>query len=237
VESNDETSGSIPTVAVQVAQLGHNLQNLLMIMGRCVDSIRGQLPAGSPIEDDLAELDRSIDRTFHVTQQLLAFGRPSSGGPVVDINQLVRNAEGMIERALKNSITPRYRLTATSPHVMVNPYELEWILLSVIIHFREAMAKGCSLTIETANDSRRTEDRSRAIVRLTLVQTGSEAPGKARDRTLPSPWDASDIPASRLRNIANLVGNLGGWLEVEYQAGRGMRVQVDLPVAYSSSEP
>ena len=241
MESNDDANatGLIAPLnaAARAAQLAHNLQNLLMIMGRCVDSIRGQLPAGSSVEDELAELDRSIDRTFHLTQQLLALGRPASGGrAVVDVNQLVRNAAGMLERALASSTTPRYQLGATSPHALINPYELEWVLLSLIIHFREVMPKGGGLAIATTTETRCVGDRSRAIVRLTVAQTSSEAPEEPLDRPVPTPWDASDIPASRLRNIANLVESLGGWLEVVHQAGRATTVQVDLPVAYSSSE-
>ena len=239
MQSNDDAPGSMPPldIAAKAAQLAHNLQNLLMIMGHCVDSIRGQVPSGSPFEDNLSELDRSIDRAFHMTQQLVALGRPTSAERVVlDVNQLVRNAESMIQRVLKSSISPRYRLAAASPHVVANPYELEWVLLSVILHFREAMPKGGDLIIETANASRGTRDRSRAIVRLTVAHGSADTPAEMRHETSPPPWDASDIPASRLRNITNLVENLGGWLGVEPQAGRETMVQVDLPVAYSSSD-
>jgi hypothetical protein len=142
----------------------------------------------------------------------------------------------MIERVLKSGISPRYRLAAASPHVVANPYELEWVLLSVILHFREAMPKGGDLIIETANASRGTRDRSRAIVRLTVPHGGAETPAEMRHEASPSPWDASDIPASRLRNITTLVENLGGWLGIEHQAGRETTLRVDLPVAYSSSD-
>jgi hypothetical protein len=92
MESNDDASGSISPVntAVRLAvRLAHNLRNLLMIMGRCIDSIRGHVPVQSPLENDLAELDRSVDRAFHLTHQLLAIGHPAPRERVVvDVNQL-----------------------------------------------------------------------------------------------------------------------------------------------------
>ena len=118
MESNDDASGSISplnaTVEVAVRQ-AHNLRHLLMIMGHCIDSIRAEISSRSPIENDLAELDRRIDRAFHLTHQLLAIGHPAPRERVVvDVNQLVADAEGMIARALQREITLEYRLNTDS---------------------------------------------------------------------------------------------------------------------------
>ena len=106
----------------------------------------------SPIENDLAEVDRRIDRAFHLTHQLLAIGHPAARERVVvDVTQLVVNADGMIERALQREITPDYRLAATRPHVLTDPYELEWVLFNLIMNSRDAMPKGGRLAVETAD--------------------------------------------------------------------------------------
>jgi signal transduction histidine kinase len=235
MESNDDASGSISRLnaSVEVAiRLAHNLRHLLMIMGQCLDSIRAEISSRSPIENDLAELDRSIDRAFHLTHQLLAIGHPAPcERVVVDVNQLVVDAEGMIERALQREITPDYRLAATRPHVLTDPYELEWVLFNLVMNSRDAMPKGGRLAVETADYTRPAPCGSVAVVRLTVNGTGAGTVGRMRHHTHPRPSDASDIHVGRLGNVATLVEHLGGWLEVDDRAGRGTAVQVDLPAA------
>jgi two-component system, cell cycle sensor histidine kinase and response regulator CckA len=239
MESHDDASGSISpvTATVRVAvRLAHNLRNLLMIMGRCIDSIRGEVPAQSPLENDLAELDRSIDRAFHLTHQLLAIGHPAPRERVVvDVNELVADARGMIERALERGIiTAEYRLAATRPYVVADPYELEWVLLNLIMNSREAMPHGGRVVIGTADHVRQTSDGNRTVVRLIVADTGHAAPADNGHRTQSRRSDDSDLVAIRVGNVAILVANLGGWMEAHYQAGGGTTVHVDLPAAFGA---
>jgi two-component system, cell cycle sensor histidine kinase and response regulator CckA len=233
MESNDDASGSIPPVnaAVRLAvRLAHNLRNLLLIMGRCIDSIRGNVAPQSPIEHDLAELDRSIDRAFHLTHQLLAIGHPAPRERVVvDVNLLVANAVGMIERALERGITTEYRLAAARPHVVADPYELEWVLLNLIMNSREAMPNGGHVTIETVDHTRQMNEGTRAVVRLIVADTGRGAAAEGEFPTSSRLSYDSSLAAIRLGNVAILAANLGGWLEVDYKAGDGTSVYVDFP--------
>jgi two-component system cell cycle sensor histidine kinase/response regulator CckA len=238
MESNDDKLASPLHATVRVAvRLGHNLRNLLMIMGRCIDSIRGEVPSRSPIERDLAELDRSIDRAFHLTHQLLSIGYPAPRERVViDINQLVTNAEGMIRRALAENISPRYRLAAERPHVLADPYELEWVLLNLVMNSREAMPQGGQIRIETADHVVTVGDSGHAVVRLTVADTSEKPPAAPVDDKVMRPWDDTDITAIRFANVGILVDNLNGWLEVKHHAGAGTTVHVDLPVVHGGRQ-
>ncbi len=239
MEKNDEGPGSAPPLhapARAAARVAHNLRNLLTIMGRCIDAIRGQLPARSPIEEDLAELDRSIHRAFHLTQQILSVGHPAPRERhVVDVNQLVIDAERMIDRALENVVTPHYQLAATQPHVRADPYELEWILLNLVMNSLEAMPTGGRLSIETANHDRGAPGGSQAVIRLTVTDTGERPQSETEDHRPSRLHDTGDLAAIRLGNVAILVENLDGWLQVDVQEGRGTTVHVDLPLAFSAS--
>ena len=188
MEKNDEGPGSaspLPATARIAARLAHNLRNLLMIMGRRIDSIRGELPARSAIEEDLAELDRNLDRAFHLTHQVLEIGHPARRERVVvDLNQLVVEAERMIDRVLENVITPQFQLAATQPHVRADPYELEWILLNLVMNSREAMPTGGRLSLETANNAREVPGGSQSVIRLTVADSG-QGPASKVQRTAP----------------------------------------------------
>ena len=91
--SNDDGSGSISAAApadrrssTATAQLNH----LLLIMGRCSDEFPAELPQSSRPGTDPGELDRSIDRAFHLTHQFLTLGHPTPRERVVvDLHDLV----------------------------------------------------------------------------------------------------------------------------------------------------
>jgi two-component system, cell cycle sensor histidine kinase and response regulator CckA len=233
MESNDDASGSISPLHLTVraaVRLAHNLRNLLMIMGRCIDEIRAELPSNSPVEKDLTELDRGIDQALHLTGQLLAIGRPTPRERVVvDLNRLVVGAEGMIARALERNITRDIRLTAQRPRVLGDPYELEWILLNLLINSREAMPAGGRVTIETADHNRVEHGNGVPVVRLTVTDASQGPPSEPQDHAPPREYDTSEIAAIRLGNVAILVENLGGWLVIEYETGHGTTIHVDLP--------
>jgi two-component system, cell cycle sensor histidine kinase and response regulator CckA len=235
MESNDDASGSISPLQVTVraaARLAHNLRNLLETMGRCIDVIRAELPSGTAAESNLAELDRGIDRAFYLTRQLFNAEPPTARERVVvDLNQTVVNAKGMFGRALESTFTPEFRLVAREPRVVADPYELEWILLNLIMNSREAMPSGGRITIETADHVRAVNNHQVPVVRLTITDTGEKPPSETEDRVPLPLYDTSEIAAIRLGNVAVLVENLGGWLVVDYERGRGTTVHVDLPAA------
>ena len=235
MESNDDPSGSISplqlTVAT-VARLAHHLRNVLMVMGRCIDAIRTEIPATSAAEKDLAELDRGINQAFHLTHQLLALEHPTPRGRVVvDLNELVAGAKGMIDRALESDITLTLRLVASQPHVWADPDELEWILLNLLMNSREAMPRGGRVDIETLDNTRVVAEERVAVVRLTITDTGQGLLSETENRVPRPLYGRREIAAVRLANVATLVDDLRGWLVVRYQAGGGTTVHVDLPVA------
>ena len=170
---NASPAPALHAVLAATVRLAHTLRNLLMVMGRCVDAVRADVSPGSRADDDLGELDRTLDRAFHLTHQLLALGHPvSPDRVVVDVNQLVANAEGMIRRAVGGGVAVQLLLTATRPNVLADPYELEWLLLALIVNSRETMTEGSLLTIETADHDQPHEDGSRGFVRVTINGAG-----------------------------------------------------------------
>ena len=243
MESNDaDPSRSISPLHVTVlvtVRLAHNLRNLLMIMGQCADSMRRHAPREPRLDDDLTELDRTLDRAFHVTHELLAIGHPSAREPVVvDVNQLVTDARGMIERALGDGMSLRLRLEARKPHVLADPYELEWLLLNLAMNGRDAMRQEGVLTIETGDCARPLHEGGYPLsfVRLTVRDAGHVVHPRAQDRV---PWrlfTISDGADLRLANAAMTVERLDGRLHVDREEGVGTSVHVDLPAGDLADE-
>jgi signal transduction histidine kinase len=177
-----------------------------------------------------------------VQRQAIALTRRDAVGRVAMffsmLEQLVTDARGMIDRVLGEGVSAQFRLRATTPHVVADPYELEWVLVNLVMNGREAMPDGGLLSVETADYTRGVAEggRGRSVVRLTVKDTGHLVQPEQQDRASAHPFGRSDSAGVRLANVAVTVEKLSGWFDVDRQGGRGTTVHVDLPVAYGSGD-
>jgi PAS domain S-box-containing protein len=101
---------------------------------------------------DIREIRKSAERAANLTRQLLAFSRKQVLAPrVIDLNTLVINIEGMLQRLIGEDIE---LYTIGEPHihaVEADPSQIEQVILNLAVNARDAMPQGGKLTIETAN--------------------------------------------------------------------------------------
>src|SRR4029077_140986 len=97
---------------------------------------------------------------------------------VVDLNELVAQARGVITRIIGQDTGLSLRLMARLPFVRADAVELEWLLLNVAANARDAMPEGGVLTLETTTVDAWSQDvttgtpRPRQYVRLAVTDTG-----------------------------------------------------------------
>src|SRR5262249_39441342 len=125
-------------------------------MASCVESIQAISPHASvDAEVAFAELDGAIESGFAVSRELLALGRsPDAQRSIIDVNELVMQAQGVMRRMLGTSIELSLDLHAIDPIVEAEVVHVEWLLLNLIANARDAMPSGGVLTIETASVER-----------------------------------------------------------------------------------
>ena len=138
--------------ALMIAHLANDLRLLLNAMSNCVDSLRAKIPAGVDADDDFAAFEIAFDNAFSISQELVALGAPKTTEPgVLDLNELVVQAKGVLERVLGRDVHLILNLSAASPLVQADAVQLEWLLLNLAANGRDAMPDGGTLTIETSD--------------------------------------------------------------------------------------
>jgi two-component system cell cycle sensor histidine kinase/response regulator CckA len=132
--------------------IAHDFNNLMTIVLGYADALEcGDGPEGSA-PGYIVEIKRAAERAALLTRQLLAFSRQQMLRPkVLDPNWVIANMDRMLRRVIGEDIELHTRLSPDAGHVRVDPGQMEQVLLNIVLNARDAMPKGGSLSIETAN--------------------------------------------------------------------------------------
>jgi len=132
--------------------VAHDFNNLLTaIRGFASFALDDQLPS-SRARDDIEQILQAADRAAALTRQLLAFSRRQVLQPqLVHVNEILRNLQKMLARVLGEDVEVQTFLDNDIAAVVVDPGQLEQVIMNLVVNARDAMPNGGLLTIETAN--------------------------------------------------------------------------------------
>jgi two-component system, cell cycle sensor histidine kinase and response regulator CckA len=130
--------------------IAHDFNNLLTVINGCTSLVLSQLPPQDRLRELLEPVVRAGDRAAVLTRQLLAYSRRQLMQPrVIDLNDLVHQAEKHLRTKLGQNVALRLELAGSLPAVKVDPTQMEQAILNLAANAREAMPGGGALTIET----------------------------------------------------------------------------------------
>ncbi len=132
--------------------VAHDFNNLLTIICGYSELMLAHLPASDSGRDLIKEIQKAGDRAASLTRQLLAFSRKQVLEPkVLDVNTVVAEVDKMLRRLIGEDIE---LVNATRPDLgraLADSGQIEQILLNLALNARDAMPRGGTLTIKTAN--------------------------------------------------------------------------------------
>jgi two-component system, cell cycle sensor histidine kinase and response regulator CckA len=136
------------------AGVAHDFNNLLSVVLSYSELAIDGLRPGDPLRADIEEIRKAGKRATGLTRQLLAFSRQQVLEPrVIDLSEVVGTMKPMLGRLLGEDIS----LTVLSPNpvgrVLVDPSQVEQVVMNLAVNARDAMPDGGKLTIETTNIS------------------------------------------------------------------------------------
>jgi len=141
--------------------IAHDFNNLLAVIINYASFVADDLHAAAGIDgdtrwatarEDVEQIRQAGERAAHLTHQLLAFARREVVQPrVVDVNGVVGDVEQLLRRTLGEHVELDSMLAADLHPVLIDPGQLEQILVNLAVNARDAMPDGGRLQIDTAN--------------------------------------------------------------------------------------
>jgi two-component system, cell cycle sensor histidine kinase and response regulator CckA len=238
-------------IGVLAGGVAHDFNNLLsVILGYCWMML-GELPQDDPMRGDVAEIQAAGERGAALTRQLLAFSRHQVvERKVLNLNEVIKNIDGMLRRLIREDIHYGTRPAAELGQCMADSGQIEQIIMNLAVNAIDAMPEGGTLTIETANadlDDQyvvgRVGLRPGRYVVLAVSDTGIGMTKETQERIFEPFFTTKDKGKGTglgLSTVFGIVEQSGASIHVYSEPGRGTSFKVYLPridaVPVSASE-
>ena len=130
--------------------VAHDFNNLLTAIQGFSDLIQDSLLQEDPLQNDVREIQRAAESASTLTRQLLGFSRKQVISPkVIDLNKTIANSEKMLRRIIGEDIDFSFKPGKNLGRILIDPGQVDQILINLGVNSRDAMPKGGKLTIET----------------------------------------------------------------------------------------
>jgi two-component system cell cycle sensor histidine kinase/response regulator CckA len=174
---------------------------------------------------DLREVRTATARAADLTRQLLAFGsRQVFARSVVDLNEVVREAQSLLDRVIGEAVSIVTKLDPDLMRIYADPGQLGQVLVNLALNARDAMPDGGTLTIRTSNDD------GNAVVSVSDTGHGMDEPTRARIfEPFFSTKAVGEGTGLGLAMVHGIVRQTGGEIDVESAPGSGTVFRISLP--------
>jgi PAS domain S-box-containing protein len=217
----------LESVGQRAGGVAHDFNNLLSVILTCVGFALRELPEEHPVRADVEEIGGAAERAAALTRQLLMFSRREIVSPqVVDVGALVSDLESLLNRALPERVALRISCGPDLVPVLIDPAQLEQVLVNLAVNARDAMPDGGTLSIAVGGAA--------GGVRITVADDGSGMPPEVLERAFEPFFTTKEEGQGTGLGLASVHGAItdaGGTVDISSEVGRGTVVSIFLPAA------
>ncbi len=202
------------------AGIAHEINNPAAVILGNLDVLSAELGAqAQPVAREIELIAQQVERIRHIVTSLLQFARARPGaGPIADVsvNQSVEDVLPLVAHVLKaKSIVLRRRLDASGT-VAINLFDLEQVLINLIVNAAKACNEGGVIEVVTA-------DRAEGGAVISVRDNGRGIPLEHRRRIF-DPFFTTDLQHGVGLGLSvsyGLVRRYGGDITVKSKIGQG----------------
>lgn len=222
--------------------VAHDINNLLTVIGGYADFLHEALADDDEMRGDVDEIVRAKTRAASIVSQLLTFSRHDTVEiEIVDVDQVARDIERMLERLIGEDIHLSVSPSSGRATVRADRTRLEQVLVNLAVNARDAMRGGGDLSIAVENvrvdagaDGSDGDMTPGDYVVLTVSDTGTGIPDDVREHLFEPFFTtkaAGEGSGLGLATVYGIVEAMDGHVSFNSTVGAGTSFHVHLPAA------
>jgi PAS domain S-box-containing protein len=222
--------------------VAHDFNNLLSAVLSYSEMLAADLKEGDPMREGLNEIRHAGLRAVELTRQLLAFSRQQVLQPkLVNLTEIVEGMENMLRRLIGEDLELNIACLPRLSKVLVDPGQMEQVIMNLAVNARDAMPRGGRLTIETkevvldeAYASEHVGAKAGSHVMLAVSDTGTGMDKATQSRVF-EPFFTTKEPGKGtglgLATVFGIVKQSGGTIWLYSEPEHGTVFKIYLPIA------
>src|ERR1700676_885703 len=228
--------------------IAHDFNNAIGAILGWADLATQEAQSGSRLHERLQKICAQAQRAAGLTSQLLAFARQQVlQRRKINLNSLVEEGTSLLRKVIGEDIDVRIVPAADLRVAVVDPVQIDQVLMNLCLNARDAMPKGGRLIIETHNiefDQEycrlHTYVQPGSYVLLTVSDTGMGMDAATIEHIFEPFFTTKEVGKGTGLGLATVFGVVkqhGGFINVYSEPGKGTTFRVYLPSDSGAAEP
>jgi len=250
VEATLRQMQRLEAVGQLTAGVAHDFNNLLTVILTSATFLQRDLERGVAPETSLRRVNHirtAGERGATLTGQLLAFARRQQLAPApLNLNETLNNLHTLLKSTLGGRISVAIQAQSDLWHALVDPTQIDMIILNLAINARDAMKDGGQLVLATANVTISQPAQSAEepgpgdYVMLSVSDTGTGMSQDVLQKAFEPFFTTKEVGKGSGLGLAQVFGfakQSGGGARIFTEIGVGTTVQVYLPRTEPEANP
>jgi signal transduction histidine kinase/DNA-binding response OmpR family regulator len=233
-------SQKLEAVGQLTGGVAHDFNNVLQVITGNLQLLQMSLAGNPEAQRRLESAAFAADRGAKLSSQLLAFARRQPLQPIaINVGKILRGMDDLLRRALGESVQIETVVAGGLWTTLVDPHQLENVILNLAINARDAMKGDGKLTLELANamlDDSYAASESEVVpgqyVMLAISDTGSGMPAEIIARAF-EPFFTTKPEGEGtglgLSMAYGFVKQSSGHIKIYSEIGSGTTIKIYLP--------
>jgi len=240
-------SQKMEAIGTLAGGIAHDFNNTLSTILGYAHLLQKRVRREDPASRYLEHLLSSARKAAVFIQSLLTFSRKEVYNPSPEnLNDIIRNAKGILERFLGEDIELKVELSDEELIIMTDAGQIDQVLMNLATNARDAMPEGGSLTITTSSAepdkkfllSSGVRERGRFAM-ITVTDTGRGMDEHVKERIFDPFFTTKEIGRGTglgLSMVYGIVKQHKGYIDVITRPGMGTTFKIYLPLSGSVNE-
>ena len=220
--------------------IAHDFNNLLTVIMGYSQILLTELGPQHPLRGKIEETLKAGGKAASLIRQLLTFSSKQSTDPkVLSLNTAVTSLENMLRRLIGEDVQFVIKLDPKNGRLRADQTQLEQVLVNLVVNARDAMPKGGTITIETAQVELTRSPvyhiaplQPGSYVRLAVSDTGCGMDLKTQSHIFEPFFTTKEEGKGTglgLSTVYGIVTQCGGAIDVTSRVGHGTRFDLYFP--------